>query len=72
METNPFELGTHDLNIANALDYYKEKIESRHKKELQDLENKSLLKYYEEKNKRNKGKLNTNQAILDYQNHLSI
>ena len=60
MDNDPFELGTTDLNIANALDYYKEKVEGKHKRELKELESSSLMKYYEDKNKRNKGKLDTN------------
>lgn len=50
---DPFELGSTDLNISNALDYYREQIEKRHRKELENQEQQSLLKYLEKKRKDN-------------------
>ena len=66
LANDPFEIGSTDLNIANALDYYKEQIELKHKKELENQEKQSLLRYLAKKRRENGEEFTTCKHILNY------
>ena len=66
LDTDPFNLGSTDNNIASALLHYQTKVASKHQKKLEALQKDSLLEYFESKQKVLGTNLKFNNQVTNY------
>ena len=70
--TNPFDLGTTERNISNAIEHYQQKVYRREQREIAAKKNRTVLKYIKEKEEEMGPDLKNNAQIINFQNKKSL